>query len=379
MRICIVASGLERPSKQESSHLRRTLDGTARIAHELSQTLAQTQHDVTAITDCPQGNLLKSSRTYNLMTVGRHFSLTCIPRFVEILRRTRPDIVHFHGGELMSFFARLSKARTGLPTVHTFTFIPSLVRDSSSITRRALYSLAGMSFRMNIPPSQDLDHVIALTEFARERLISEENIPERNLSVVRYGIPVESFEQSLRGQSEADPGIVFISGTTKIRGFHTFVSSIPIIKSGFRSAKVAVAVRDREDLERSHLNGQNGFDIVGPSDLYHSVSSHSIVVMPFWGHVAVDPPLSMLECMAWGKQVISTPIGSIPEIMSNNRGLVVPPRDARALGKGVLELLNDQSTGQLLSRNARAFVRSNYRWDEAIRSILNIYNRILNN
>src|SRR2546427_4051580 len=155
MRICVVASGLERPSKRESGHPGGTLDGTARIAHELSEVVARSRHDVVAITDCPEEKLLNLNRNYCLMTIGRPFSLFSIPRFVEIVRKTKPEIVHFHGGEMMAFFARLSKMKTSLPTVHTFTFIPSLVRRSSSITRWTIYSLLGTSRRLNVPPNGD--------------------------------------------------------------------------------------------------------------------------------------------------------------------------------------------------------------------------------
>ena len=53
-------------------------------------------------------------------------------------------------------------------------------------------------------------------------------------------------------------------------------------------------------------------------------------------------PLSLLEACARGKPVISTAVGSIPEVFGNRRcALLVPPRDAGRLAAAITQVLSD--------------------------------------
>ena len=271
----------------------------------------------------------------------------------------------------MSIYARLVKSKTSRPIIHTFTFIPSLARKSANVTARAELLLSRILLARSLRESE-LDHIIVLTEFARQKLISDDHFLPSQISVVPYGLPRDSAPESEEGQKDQG-GVICVSGTRAGRGFRTFLSALPEIRSKFPGVRVALAVRDKDDLEVG-LKGQiSGLQVMGPARLSQSVSSHSIVVMPFSEHVAVDPPISMLECMCWGKQIISTPIASIPEIVGLNRGILVPTHNPVALANGVLQLLGDEPLRQSIANNAQGFIEKMYKWDVAINSILNIY------
>ena len=371
MRLCLVAPLLGEASANEKESLDGTLGGTSRIAHELATNLARAGHTVTAVTDCPSQNVSHLNREYETFTVGSRFSITNVARFVRVIETIKPDVVHFHGGELMSIYARLFKSKSSMPGVHTFTFIPSLMRKSAKLKARAELWLSKVLLARVLRESR-LDHVIVLTEFAKQRLISEDRFSAGQISVVPYGLPRESDPEHVE-ENENQAGVICISGTRTGRGFSTFLSALPKIRSVFPGVRIALAVRDKEDLrfvEKTHIHG---LQVMGPGRLSESVSSHNIVVMPFWEHVAVDPTISMLECMSWGKQIISTPIASIPEIVGLDRGILVPSRNPAALTNGILQLLGNESLGQSIRMNAQGFIDATYRWDVAINSILNIY------
>lgn len=375
LKICLVAPLLGEASANGEERLNGTLGGTSRITHELATNLVRAGHTVTAATDCPSQNVSHLKREYETFTVGSRFSITNLARFVRVIETIKPDVVHFHGGELMSIYARLFKSKSSMPGVHTFTFVPSLMRKSAKLTARAELWLSKVLLARVLRQSR-LDHVIVLTEFAKQRLISDDRFPPGQISVVPYGLPRESDPEHIE-ENENQAGVICISGTRTGRGFSTFLSALPRIRSVFPGVRIALAVRDKEDLRFVGKTHIHGVQVMGPGRLSESVSSHNIVVMPFWEHVAVDPPISMLECMSWGKQIVSTPIASIPEIVGLDRGILIPSRNPAALTNGVLQLLGDESLRESIGNNAQGFIRGMYNWDAALNSILNIYRQCI--
>lgn len=72
-------------------------------------------------------------------------------------------------------------------------------------------------------------------------------------------------------------------------------------------------------------------------------------------------PMSVLEAMAAGLPIVSTPIGGIPEAITNDvEGLLVEPGDVQALAQALRRLLADPSLARTMGSAARAKVASHF-------------------
>ncbi len=102
-------------------------------------------------------------------------------------------------------------------------------------------------------------------------------------------------------------------------------------------------------------------------------------------HVFVLPshnealPMALLEAMAWGLPVITSPVGGIPEIINTNQnGLLVPPGDIQKLTAAMQSLIKNHNLRQTLGGNARSsiliFDVKNY-----CDKLLNIYHSVSKN
>lgn len=80
-------------------------------------------------------------------------------------------------------------------------------------------------------------------------------------------------------------------------------------------------------------------------------------------------PTVLLEAMALGTPVVSTPVTGIPEVVRDgDTGLIVPERDPAALAVALRRLLDDADLRERTARAARALVESGYdRRDQARR------------
>jgi glycosyltransferase involved in cell wall biosynthesis len=64
-------------------------------------------------------------------------------------------------------------------------------------------------------------------------------------------------------------------------------------------------------------------------------------------------PLAMLEALSCGLPVVSTAVGGIPDIISNEVGVLAPPGDPAALASGILTLAENPILRTQMSINAR--------------------------
>jgi glycosyltransferase involved in cell wall biosynthesis len=65
-------------------------------------------------------------------------------------------------------------------------------------------------------------------------------------------------------------------------------------------------------------------------------------------------PAKLMDAMALGKAIVSTAVGELPSWLSDDAGVIVPPRDPRALGAALERLLGDAALRRHLGERARA-------------------------
>jgi glycosyltransferase involved in cell wall biosynthesis len=85
-------------------------------------------------------------------------------------------------------------------------------------------------------------------------------------------------------------------------------------------------------------------------------------------------PTSLLEAMACGLPVVTTNVGSIPEIVENNRnGTIVPKGDPLAISEAVLHLLKNKQERLEIGRAARKKVELYYDWNKLVDRLIRCY------
>jgi len=84
-----------------------------------------------------------------------------------------------------------------------------------------------------------------------------------------------------------------------------------------------------------------------------------VFALPSYANEGV--PQALMQAMAAGVPVISTPVGSIDELLQHEEtGLMVPPQDVDALRAAITRLLDEPALGARLAVAARAWVRERY-------------------
>ena len=102
-------------------------------------------------------------------------------------------------------------------------------------------------------------------------------------------------------------------------------------------------------------------------------------------HIVAHPTLNdgrsvtVLEAMAWGRPVVASRIGGVPELIEDQvSGLLVPPADPRALAEALRCLILDPDRRRWMGQTARArFLQGGFSPEGVARSTLAIYRRLL--
>jgi len=89
-------------------------------------------------------------------------------------------------------------------------------------------------------------------------------------------------------------------------------------------------------------------------------------------------PYSLLEAMAAGVPVIATPVGAIPDVVSDGiHGVIVPVRDGKAIAEALSNLCVDRERLSWMSRACRRRIRAAFSIDRLAREMALQYNRVL--
>jgi glycosyltransferase involved in cell wall biosynthesis len=74
----------------------------------------------------------------------------------------------------------------------------------------------------------------------------------------------------------------------------------------------------------------------------------------------------LLEAMAAGVPCVATAVGGIPKLFGEDRGLLVPAQDARALASAMARLAASAPLRERLAASALAHVREHYALDAIV-------------
>jgi len=88
-------------------------------------------------------------------------------------------------------------------------------------------------------------------------------------------------------------------------------------------------------------------------------------------------PMTILEAFSYGKPVITTPVGSIPEVVQHNKnGILFTPGDTAQLKKILFDVISDHSKYDCMKNNAMN--TATYYYPESIKTELEkLYEEII--
>lgn len=214
-----------------------------------------------------------------------------------------------------------------------------------------------------------------------KKLLEKLGIPEEAIKIIPNSIDLEHFVPSKN--ERINNLLLFVGRIDPAKDLITLFKALFCLKFPVHLI-IAGPPTDRAYYERlrsiaKQINDRHfhKIDFVGalePSYVVKLYQKAAIFVMPSRSE---SFPMSILEAMACETPVISTNVGSIPEIVHPyTNGILVPCGDHTKLAKGIQYLLENDSVRQEYGRNGRMLV-SEYSVEKVARLLFQLYKEIL--
>jgi len=202
-------------------------------------------------------------------------------------------------------------------------------------------------------------------------------------TVIYNGIDAQKFS---RAPHLREPFILFVGGMEPRKGLEYAIETLESLVRGGRDLRLVAIARPgfkgtesrawfEHLVERCGLGGRVDIrEMVDDEELVRLYSTASAFLLPTrmegWG-------LSIMEAMAAGCPVVTTPVGGITEfVRDGENGLLVSVGDVEGFARAISCLLDDKSLRERLCAAAKETV-NRYSWDDCAERTIELYNRIL--
>lgn len=281
--------------------------------------------------------------------VVRHgYSAIAYLKFLTICRNY--DVIHIHAATWGStlrkgFYLHAAKRhhKKVILHIHSGKFMEHYEAASQSVQKKIADIM------------RSADTVVALSDIWKQTF--EKAFDLTNCVSVENGVDTESLAPA------NVPGVnprnfVCLSRLCKLKGSYDLVPAVEKAKTLVPDIKLYIA-GDGEDAQIKALveekNLQENIEVVGWVDFagkMELLKQCATVVLPSYFE---GLPMSILEGMACGKAIISTTVGSIPEVVKAENGILFEPGDVDALADAMVRCAQNP---QLLQAMAACNIRA---------------------
>lgn len=270
----------------------------------------------------------------------------------RLCRHLRPDVVHTHGYRADVVDAPVAR-RLGIPvvsTAHGFTGGDRKDRFYQWLQRRA--------FRR-------FDAVVAVSRTLLEDL-ADSGVPRARLCYVQNGWygpePPLDQDAACRALSLTADGfrVGWVGRLSAEKGPDILVEALPQlgdapVKVSFVGAgPLQSALEDRATaLQVAHRIQWHGL-VPGAGRLLRAFGAFALTSR------TEGTPMALLEAMAAEMPIIATGVGGVPDVVSANEALLVPPDDPHAVAKAIREVFQNPAAARRRARAARERVEREF-------------------
>lgn len=299
------------------------------------------------------------------------FDRGTVDQLVELIHQNRISIVHSHNYKA-DFVGLLAARKAQIPIVatnHSWT--------NTDLKLRMYEFFDGLLLRK-------FNKVVAVSEQVRTDMLKA-GIPATKITVIDNGVPLNK-EAGDAAKLRVEFGI---SGSALIVGC---IARLSLEKGHTYLLEAAKKITDDSHNVYFILFGEGPLEgelkdrvkelglekrilFAGyRNDMGNVYSAIDVLVQP---SLREGLPLSLLEAMSYGKAVIATSVGAVPELITNMQtGLLIKPASVEKISQSLKTLINDSQLRVELGKNAREFVKARYSLEKMISSYRQVYKEV---
>ncbi|MET0241565.1 MAG: glycosyltransferase family 4 protein [Sphingobium sp.] len=305
----------------------------------------------------------KSSKVSSLLLLARAVRKT-------FAMRRRATLIHINMGDRGSALRKsilvLAGRAVGLPV-----FLHLHAVEMELLPKWALTAL-GFVFRQ-------ATCVIVLGDRYRQWVMTQFGVKPDRVEILWNGVPVPSPESRAHANTDQPVQILFLGSLGHRKGTHDILSALTLIPQGtpgWRMVFAGPGDLDKYKADAAAAGIAQYCTFTGwldQAETRRTVSSSDMIVLPSY-HEGL--PLVILEALGLGTPVIATPVGVIPEVLTDGKDIVFCPVGQPAeLAKAMERLIEDPALRQSLCDNGLARYRERFSLQAFSADLVSIWQR----
>lgn len=306
----------------------------------------------------------------------------------EVLNKSDADIIHIqhefglfggNDGEFILTFVRLLQ-KPFIITYHTILQTPSINQ------RYIMQELSRQS-----------SGVIVMEPIAKDRLINNYDVAQQKIHMIYHGVPsiegIRKKDAKIKLHLEGKFIIIVNNLIARNKGYEYVIQALPsvvkiipqilfiIIGETHPLVKLSEGESYREELDtiaiklevRKYIQFINRYITLDELRLY--LSATDIYITPY-----LDPEQITSGTLSYaigvGKSCISTPFIYAKNMLSDNRGILVPFRNSKAIAHSIIDLFCNTQKRKTIEKNAEKLGRKMH-WDKVAQKHIAEYNEVV--
>lgn len=303
-----------------------------------------------------------------------------VPNLVRLYRRIRPDLVH-HIAIKAVLYGTIAARMARVPAV-----VNAVAGLGYAFDERRARSLLGRALTISFAAALRHPRMRVIFQNVEDRDVFLRRGwigPEQAVLIRGSGVDTEVFTPPAAPPPEP-PLIVFASRLLASKGVAELVEAARLVRERGVSARFAIVGEPDPDNPETITGEQleawrrEGFvETWGRrGDMPDVLRQATLFALPTYYREGV--PKALIEAASSGVPSITTDTPGCRDIVADGEtGLLVPPRDAKALADAVVSLLRDPELRGRMSRAARARVLEHFSLQRVIDDTLAIYRELL--
>lgn len=269
-----------------------------------------------------------------------------------IARRWGAEHIHAHWAATTASMAMVASETSGIPwsfTAHRWDIVEGnlLARKSAHAKFARFISRSGLEMAFAKGVVKEKTRVLYLgvqlrQSGSRAELHHSTSRPFRLLCPASL-LPVKGHKYLIEAVSLLPEGVeLWLAGDGELR------------------AEIETQVRVLGLTEQVRLLGQLSHEALTRLYAENQVDAVVLPSIDLGGGLHEGIPVSLIEAMSFGIPVISTRTGGIPELLEGGAGLLVPPRDPKALADAIWKLMENPQLYQAIGIAGRTRVQEEF-------------------
>lgn len=281
------------------------------------------------------------------------------------IKSNRPDVIHMTTSGSLAIVRDVLLLKTAkkyhIPTVYHIRFGKTEEMAKSNSKMWKLFSKA-----MEIS-----DIVVAIDK--RTYSAVKQYVPKAKVALAPNPIDITKLPDVV---AETKKQIVFLGWVVPTKGVTELVEAWNTVGKEYPDYQLVIIGQAKPDYlnelkKKASVENINFAGEMSHDEAMKTVAKSQIFVLPSYTE---GFPNSVVEAMSLKKPIIATGVGAIPEMLDNECGVLIEPKDSSEIVNALKRLLNDSEYQNKIANNAYEKVINSYTID----NVYNLYKEIWN-